>query len=367
MPPEARYPRPHGAARALSFEASIIFTPGTPTEAKTVDEIAATAERAGLDFVILTDHGAPNLPSLDSQGKIGRVLVLAGTEISSSRGHLVALGFDPPSRPFSQTADLAVREVRSLWGFYRRRPPLLQNALVLGRVDGIRRDRDHERRHRPPARLGRVAPFFPRSSSSRRWRCWRSWTRRPRRSGMGPLAEPSRADLRLLRRRRPPIFRNRAECPEYPRAVGFPRARRLRRRVPGNPRRLPARTVLQRRRSRGRPTGFRFRREGGNGSPTVLHVQTPYSFAHETRLLHRAQSWPGPRGRTSSTKPATRAPTGSKSTSGNGRRSGPTFPGFAAIPSSFERTSHDVDLALPPKVRRAVQDSGTAASSSSAT
>ncbi len=66
--------------------------------AKTVAEVAAAAERAGLDFVILTDHGAPNLPSLESQGKIGRVLVIAGTEISSSRGHLVALGFNRPSR-----------------------------------------------------------------------------------------------------------------------------------------------------------------------------------------------------------------------------------------------------------------------------
>ena len=84
---------------------------------KTVDEIARAAARVGLDFIILTDHGAPNRASLDAQGRRDGVLVLAGTEISTSRGHLVALAFEPPSGRFSQNADNAVYEVHSLGGF----------------------------------------------------------------------------------------------------------------------------------------------------------------------------------------------------------------------------------------------------------
>jgi hypothetical protein len=84
---------------------------------KTVDEIAETASRAGLDFIILTDHGSPNRRSLAAQGWKHGLLVLAGTEISSSRGHLVALAFDLPRRRFSQNAELAALEVQALGGF----------------------------------------------------------------------------------------------------------------------------------------------------------------------------------------------------------------------------------------------------------
>jgi hypothetical protein len=45
------------------------------------------------------------------------VLVLAGSELSVSRGHLVALGFKPPSRPFSQNAERAAYQIKTLDGF----------------------------------------------------------------------------------------------------------------------------------------------------------------------------------------------------------------------------------------------------------
>jgi hypothetical protein len=84
---------------------------------KTPEEIAALATRQALDFIVLTDHGKPNLESLASQGWKDKVLVLAGSELSVSRGHLVALGFDPPHLFFSQNADRASREVEALGGF----------------------------------------------------------------------------------------------------------------------------------------------------------------------------------------------------------------------------------------------------------
>jgi hypothetical protein len=86
---------------------------------KTVDEIAQIAAEAKLDFIIFTDHGKPNFKSLDAQGRKDGVLVLAGSELSVSRGHLVALDFARPEsgRVFSQNAENAVGEVRALGGF----------------------------------------------------------------------------------------------------------------------------------------------------------------------------------------------------------------------------------------------------------
>ena len=85
---------------------------------KGVDAIAAAAEKAGLEFVILTDHGNPNNPSLDSQGLRSRVLMLAGSEMSTNRGHLVAMGFKRPgpATTFSRQAEAAAAEVASLGG-----------------------------------------------------------------------------------------------------------------------------------------------------------------------------------------------------------------------------------------------------------
>lgn len=79
--------------------------------------IAAAAARRGLDFVILTDHGNPNREALESQGRIAGVLLIAGSELSVSRGHLVALDFAPPERPFAQNAEQAAREVEARGGF----------------------------------------------------------------------------------------------------------------------------------------------------------------------------------------------------------------------------------------------------------
>jgi len=82
-----------------------------------VDELAAQASRERLDFLIVTDHGNPNFESLRSQGRKDGVLVLAGSELSVNRGHLVALGFRTPDRNFSQKAEDAVPEVQALGGF----------------------------------------------------------------------------------------------------------------------------------------------------------------------------------------------------------------------------------------------------------
>ena len=84
---------------------------------KKPDKIAEIAARSSLDFIILTDHGAPNWESLASKGWKQGILVLAGSEISSNRGHLVALGFKKPARAFSTQAEEASFQVNKLGGF----------------------------------------------------------------------------------------------------------------------------------------------------------------------------------------------------------------------------------------------------------
>lgn len=84
---------------------------------KDVDKIVKIAALSALDFIILTDHGHPNFECLRSQGWKEGLLVLAGSELSSSRGHLVALAFDEPILSFSQNAELAAEQIQRLKGY----------------------------------------------------------------------------------------------------------------------------------------------------------------------------------------------------------------------------------------------------------
>jgi len=81
------------------------------------DKIAKRASSASLDFIILTDHGSPNYECLQSQGWKEGVLVLAGSELSVSRGHMVGLAFQKPPFTFSQNAEEAARQIDALEGF----------------------------------------------------------------------------------------------------------------------------------------------------------------------------------------------------------------------------------------------------------
>jgi len=82
---------------------------GTPRE------IAGAAAAAGLDFVILTDHGngviAPDPPQY-----IDGVLIGAGVEISTTGGHYVALGLPVAPYPLAGTAVSVIEDVRRLRG-----------------------------------------------------------------------------------------------------------------------------------------------------------------------------------------------------------------------------------------------------------
>lgn len=82
----------------------------------TADQIAAAAARAGLQFVVLTDHGdatrTPEPPSYRSG-----VLVLDGVEISTRGGHYVALGLPQSPYPLAGDARDVVADVHRMGGF----------------------------------------------------------------------------------------------------------------------------------------------------------------------------------------------------------------------------------------------------------
>lgn len=82
----------------------------------TVEQIAAAAQRAGLDYLVLCDHS--NLDTLvhHQDGWHGRTLVLAGTEITTDTGHLLALGVPPGFVPAPDDAVDAQQAIRDAGG-----------------------------------------------------------------------------------------------------------------------------------------------------------------------------------------------------------------------------------------------------------
>jgi hypothetical protein len=84
-----------------------VFSDGTGT----IDEISGDAGKAGLDFVILTDHGEPNRRSVSAMGWKDGVLLMGGTELSLYCGHLAAVGFTNPDYRFPPEPQEAIDEI----------------------------------------------------------------------------------------------------------------------------------------------------------------------------------------------------------------------------------------------------------------
>ena len=81
----------------------------------TIPEIAAAAAAAGLDFVILTDHG--NATGMAPPAYHGGVLMIDGVEIGSDGGHYAAVGLDSAPYPLGGDTRGVVEDVRRLGGF----------------------------------------------------------------------------------------------------------------------------------------------------------------------------------------------------------------------------------------------------------
>jgi len=80
-----------------------------------VDEVLRAAARAGLQFVIVTDHGdatrAPDLPDYRNG-----VLYIDGVEISTRNGHVVALGLPKAPYPLAGEGRDVVEDIHRLGG-----------------------------------------------------------------------------------------------------------------------------------------------------------------------------------------------------------------------------------------------------------
>ncbi len=113
---------------ALHLEAAS-SQPGRPTAAGafhvhtnrsdgegSIDAVAAAAHRAGLQFVILTDHGdgtrVPERPAYRSG-----VLVIDGVEISTAGGHYATVGMAPSPFPIAGESSDVIEDVARLGGF----------------------------------------------------------------------------------------------------------------------------------------------------------------------------------------------------------------------------------------------------------
>ena len=78
--------------------------------------IAQAAARAGLKFIILTDHGDGTTPA-DPFEYLSGVLCIDAVEISTNGGHYVALGMTPSPYPLGGDPSAVVEDVARLGGF----------------------------------------------------------------------------------------------------------------------------------------------------------------------------------------------------------------------------------------------------------
>ena len=104
------------ACRPARSRARITSTPRDRTDRGDRAAVAAAAARAGLAFVIVTDHG-DGTRTPDPPAYIGGVLCLDGVEISTTGGHYVALGLGPAPYPLGGAPSAVVEDVARLGGF----------------------------------------------------------------------------------------------------------------------------------------------------------------------------------------------------------------------------------------------------------
>lgn len=77
----------------------------------TIAEISRDARDSHLDFVMLTDHGRPNLPASAATGWNNGILLIGASEFSLHEGHLAAAGYQKTSYIFPPEAREALAEV----------------------------------------------------------------------------------------------------------------------------------------------------------------------------------------------------------------------------------------------------------------
>jgi hypothetical protein len=115
LPPRAAPPDPPPAGAGRELHGAIHVHTNRSDGTGSVGDVAAAAARAGLDFVVFTDHGngtrEPD-PPLYREG----VLCIDAVEISTRDGHLLALGLPQAPYPLGGDARDVVEDVARLGG-----------------------------------------------------------------------------------------------------------------------------------------------------------------------------------------------------------------------------------------------------------
>lgn len=107
LPADARDPR--AAAGALHLHTTRSDGGGSP------EAVAAAASLAGLNFIILTDHG-DGTRIADRPAWRSGVLVLDGVEISTTHGHLIGIGMRASAYPLGGDARDVLEDIGRLGG-----------------------------------------------------------------------------------------------------------------------------------------------------------------------------------------------------------------------------------------------------------
>jgi hypothetical protein len=82
----------------------------------TIEEMARAAAAAGLQFIVITDHGDGASPA-PAPHYVGGVLCLQAVEISTTDGHYAALGLPTPPYPLAGEGRDVAEDVARLGGF----------------------------------------------------------------------------------------------------------------------------------------------------------------------------------------------------------------------------------------------------------
>lgn len=81
-----------------------------------VSAIARQAQAAGIDFIIITDHGRLDALDRGEDGYVGQVLVITGMEVNQRRNHYLALNIDKVIKADDQHPQAVIDQVNQQGG-----------------------------------------------------------------------------------------------------------------------------------------------------------------------------------------------------------------------------------------------------------
>lgn len=116
LPPRAPAPPPVAPGLSRGVRGAIHLHTDRSDGTGSVEEIAAAASRAGLDFVVFSDHGDGTRKPDPPQYRDG-VLCIDAVEISTYDGHVIALGLPQAPYPLGGEARDVVDDIERLGGF----------------------------------------------------------------------------------------------------------------------------------------------------------------------------------------------------------------------------------------------------------